>query len=210
MILRVLAALSLLVGGAVLIAYLTVMGRGPWAGPAARHLRAMKDRRAAPARVEEIALPDVQRLPHGLAVAEYAPLEARGVRIEGYVQRMVRAMDGDIHLEVAALPRAAGGPDTAYATAEITPVWRVGHAGWGFERLVRAFRPNSGGQTPWSGGPRRVRVTGWLMYDFQYDNVPSAWSLRYGAARVSGWEIHPVTVIELWDAARGGYVELPR
>jgi hypothetical protein len=72
-----------------------------------------------------------------------------------------------------------------------------------------------------------VRLSGWLLYDFQYDGVhrsadPLRWMWnRFGLKRpyrpdgpvsiwprLSGWEIHPVTRIEVWDDARGGYGEV--
>jgi hypothetical protein len=55
-----------------------------------------------------------------------------------------------------------------------------------------------------------VRLTGWLCYDYQYDDLPSTWSLQFGLARRSGWEMHPVTKIELWNPADSAYVELRR
>jgi hypothetical protein len=78
---------------------------------------------------------------------------------------------------------------------------------WSYEGLVAAFHPNHGGASPWDSGPRRVRLSGWLLYDFQYDTPPSPWSLQYQAPRVSGWEIHPVTRIELWDDAQQRWVD---
>jgi hypothetical protein len=120
------------------------------------------------------------------------------------------AGDGDIHLEIAPAPRSPESPDTAYVTAEVTPRWRAGHDGWSYERLLEVFRPNRGGAARWDGGPRRVRVSGWLLYDYQYDARPSAWSLANGASRVSGWEIHPVTRIDVWDEARGAWAEVAR
>ena len=210
MILRILGSLALILGAAAVMFYLSFMGKGPWTTPEARHLRALKDRRVAPARYEPLTMGDVQRLPHQLSLAAYAPLEARGVSYEGYVQRILRAIDDDCHLEVTPTPRGSAGPDTAYVTAEITPWWRQHSQRWSYEGLVAAFRPNHGGASPWDDGPRRVRVSGWLLYDFQYDTRVSPWSLQYQAPRVSGWEIHPVTRIELWDDARQSWVDDPR
>ena len=66
------------------------------------------------------------------------------------------------------------------------------------------------GATEWDSGPQRARVSGWLMDDYAYDRTPSPWALAHGSTRVSGWEIHPVTRIERWDAARDGWVEVAR
>lgn len=206
--LRLAAALSLLLGAAGLMAYLNIMGYGPLAGAASRHLRAMKDRTAAPESVAAVTLADFIALPHRVPLATYASIERRGVTTEGYVQRMMRAMDDDYHLEVAPTPRASDGPDTTYLTAEITPVWRVDSKRWSYGSLEVAFRPNHGGITPWDEGPRRVRVSGWLLYDYQYDAAPTEAQRRTVAPRISGWEIHPVTRIELWDESLGRFVDL--
>ena len=208
--LRFAAVLSLLLGAAALAAYLHIMGHGPLAGAPARHMRALKDRRAAPASVSVFTLAEFAALPHRVSLAGYAPLERRGVTTEGYVQRFMRAVDDDYHLELAPTPRAPGGPDTVYATAEITPAFRRDSQRWGYEALVAAFRPTRGGATPWDAGPRRVRVSGWLLYDYPYDAPPSEWEKRMGSPRISGWEIHPVTHIELWDDSLRRYVDLPR
>ena len=210
MILRLAAALSLAFGAAALLIYSDVMGHGPVAGEAARHLRAMKDRRAAPDSVTSVTLDDIAALPHRAPPAEVGALERRGAAIEGYIQRMLRAGDDDYHLEVVITPRRSGGPDTTYAAAEITPAVRGASPRWTYDGLIAAFRPNHGGRTAWDAGPRRVRVSGWLLYDFQYDVIPSEWQKQMGAPRISGWEIHPVTRIELWDDALGRYLDYPR
>jgi len=208
--LRIAAALTLLAGAAVLLTYLHLMGRGPLAGPAERHLRAMKDRLAPPESVAVFTLAEFAELPHRVALDEYAPLEGRGVVMDGYIQRFVRAVDDDYHLEIAPTPRAPGGADTVYATAEITPGIRGDSRRWSYEGLVAAFRPNHGGAASWDDGPRRVRVSGWLLYDYPYDAPPSAWAKRMTSPRISGWEIHPVTRIELWDGSLGRFVDLQR
>ena len=208
--LRLAAALSLLVGAAALGAYLEIMGRGPLASPEARHLRAMKERRHAPATTHAVSLDDVVALPHRLPLARYAAIESDGATCEGYIQRIHRAADDDYHLELTPTPRRSRGPDTTYVTAEITPGLRFGSSRWSYGGLTAAFRPNSGGVTAWDRGPRRVRVSGWLLYDFQYDAPLREWSPGVPAPRASGWEIHPVTRIELWDESLGRYVDLTR
>jgi hypothetical protein len=208
--LRLAAALALLLGAAGLAVYLHIMGHGPLAGAAARHMRAMKDRTTAPASVSVFGLAEFAALPHRGALAGYEPYERRSVVMEGYVQRFMRAVDDDYHLELAPTPRASGGPDTVYATAEITPAFRRGSRRWSYEALVAALRPSRGGTTAWDAGPRRVRVSGWLLYDYPYDAPPSDWARRMASPRISGWEIHPVTRIELWDEANRRYVDYPR
>ena len=204
---RALALLTLAAGVATLLAALALIGVAPGVPAEARHLRELKRRVTAPASVEPITLDEVRALPHDPPLARRAALEARGVSMEGWNQRLLLAGDGDVHLEMTSAPRRPGGPDTAYVTAEVTPAWRA-HGGWSYDRLVEAFRPNTGSPTPWDGGPRRVRVSGWLLYDYQYDQLPSPWLLKHRAPRVSGWEIHPVTRIEVWDEARRAWSEL--
>jgi len=61
--------------------------------------------------------------------------------------------------------------------------------------------------TAWDGGPRRVRLTGWLTYDFPYEGAHN----RPGfPPRIASWEIHPVTRIELWDDTLAAFVDYPR
>lgn len=207
---RVLAIGVLAAGAAILAAALALLGESPGASPAARHLREMKERVLAPERAERITLEDVVALPHGLSLERRALVERRGVTLEGWNQRILVAADGDMHLEITPAPRGPDSPDTAYVTAEVTPLWREGHPGWSYDRLAEVFRPNRGTATRWDGGPNRVRITGWLLYDYQYDSRPTQWSLTHGSCRVSGWEIHPVTRIERWDAARGAWEDVAR
>ena len=206
MILRLAAMLALLLGAGTLLAFLRVVGRGPFAPLEARHLRAMKDRLDPPATAEPWTLADFERLPHGESVAEYSGRERKGVVVDGYVQTMVRASDGDIHLELVAVPRAAGGRDTAYVTAEISPGVRRGR--WSWNELAAVFRPNRGAGGPWDGGPQRVRLTGWLLYDVAHDPQPSEWMRVHAAPRLTGWEIHPVMRIERWSGC--AWREVPR
>ncbi len=207
MILRVLAALALVLGLAALLLFRWRLDEGPFASAAGRHLRALKQRVELPAQVSPVSLTWFRALPRGLPPSRTAPLESRAVVMEGWVQRLQWAADGDVHLEIADRPPPPGGV-TRYVTGEVTPAFRRRHPGWRYEALAAALRPNVGTRTPWPGGPRRARVTGWLLYDFQNDNPPSEEAVEHRAARVSGWEIHPVTRMEVWDDARGAWVEV--
>lgn len=217
MILRLAAALALLVGAAGLLLFLQVVGKGPFASAEARHLRLMKDRLDPPPALLPATFADFAALPHARPVAEYAPLETRGVVLEGYAQRMIWSSDGDVHVEVLSSWRKPGLPETTYVSAEITPRWRRGSTRWQYDHLLAELRPNFGGTTPWEMGPQRMRLSGWLLYDFQYDG-PYGAPNPHGAAirparspmRLSGWEIHPVTRIELWDDSLQAFVEYPR
>lgn len=204
---RSLAAATLSLGAVTLLGALALLGKGPGVPRELRNLRAGKERTEAPASYAAWTADSFAALPRGRPLSVYAPIERRGVSLEGWVQRTMLAGDGDLHLEIAATPRA-GRPDTAYVTAEVTPQWRR-PGGWTNESLLELFRPNLGGVTPWEGGPRRVRVSGWLLYDYQYDGTPTSWSVENQAPRLTGWEIHPVTRLEAWDDARGRWVEVP-
>jgi hypothetical protein len=207
---RALSILSLAASVSVLVSALALLGESPGGPAAASHLRRMKERDTAPPATSPVTIADIIALPHDLPVRERAPYESRGVSLEGWNQRMMSAGDGDVHLEITPAVRTAESPDTVYVTAEVTPRWRVGHPGWSYERLVEVFRPNRGGATRWDAGPRRVRVSGWLLYDDQYDRRPSAWALAHLGVRASGWEIHPVTRIEIWNDALAAWTEVPR
>jgi hypothetical protein len=128
--LRLAAALALALGIAAFGVFLTVMGEGPFTSPAAHHLREMKNRLTAPDSVTSITMAGMAALPRRVPLAEFRDFEQRGVSIEGYVQNMLRAGDGDLHLEVAAVPRLGGEFDTSYVTAEITPQWSRTHPHW--------------------------------------------------------------------------------
>ncbi len=210
MILRSAAVLIFAAGTTALMAGLVLLGRAPGLPEATRHLRTMKDRREAPAQVRDFTLQELDSLPHGAPMATRAALEAQGVRVTGWVQRMGLSGDGDLHLELVQCARRAGERDTAFMVAEITPPWRENARGWSYESLLVAFRPNTGGRAPWPAGPRAVRLTGWLNYDLPYDRPPSTWLRQHGAPRLSGWEMHPVTRIETWDERTLAWQELAR
>ena len=206
--LRLAAVVTLVLGFAAFGLFLTLMGEGPLAAPAARHLREMKNRTAPPDSVAPLTLAEMAALPRRRPLAEFLPLEQRGVSIEGYVQNMLRAGDGDLHLEVAATPRFAVHSDTAYVTAEITPIWSRSHPHWTFQGLAPVMRPALGGPSPWPGGTHRMRISGWLMYDWQHDEPYGRHRNQWTAPRLTGWEVHPVTRIEAWDDARRQFVDV--
>ena len=209
---RLVAAVSALVGIAAMAAFLQVVGKGPWAGLEARHLREMKDRDESPVTVETVTPPDLYALPRHLSVAEYSGIERRAVALECRVRHMQRASDGDLHLEC----RAPDSTDARYVTAEITPVWRGRPApagfdvpGWGYDQLAATFRPRVHYPAPWPGTPARLRITGWLLYDEGGDVIERFFHLPR-KPRPTDWEIHPVTKIERWDDRLASWVEVRR
>ena len=207
---RLLAVATLVLGAASLYAFLVLLGFGPGSPPALRLLRAGKQRTDVPRTLAPYALADFAALPHAAPLAEVREIQGRGVVFEGFVQKMLWASDGDLHLELVDTPRGPESRDTLYLTAELTPPLRDGAPGWSYETLVAALRPNRGGVTAWERGPARVRVSGWLLFDWQYDKVPSPWAVANAAPRLTGWEIHPVTRIERWDDAALAWREVPR
>ena len=199
MITRSLGVLGFVLGAALLYVALTLLGRAPGLPMETRHLRAMKDRVAAPASLRDFRMADFAALPHGAPFAERSRIERQGVRMEGWVQRVLLSGDGDLHLELVEHRRTNRDRDTAYVVAEITPQWRYPRQAWDYDSLLVVFRPNRGGATKWNTGPARVRVSGWLLYDHPYDKIPNNWMLHRESVRLTGWEIHPVTEIEQWD-----------
>jgi hypothetical protein len=204
MMLRIAAVFTLLAGLFASAAFLNMMGALPTASPQARHLRAMKDRAAVPSFFEATSESAIAALPHAAPLASYEPIERRGVSIDGYVQRMLRAADGDIHLEIVPERRLPGEASLPYVTGEISRQWLRNTDTWTFPRLVEAFHPNQGGVTPWEGGTRRVRISGWLLNDYESGPAP------FGPRRVSPWEIHPVTRIELWNDSLSAFQDFAR
>lgn len=199
MITRSLGVLGFVLGAALLVVALALLGRAPGLPAETRHLRAMKDRVDEPTRLRDFRMADFAALPHGAPFAERAALERHAVRMEGWVQRMLLSGDGDLHLELAEHRRAEHDRDSVYVVAEITPQWRYPRPAWDYDSLLVAFRPNRGGATRWNTGPARVRISGWLLYDHPYDKRVNDWMLHRESVRLTGWEIHPVTNIECWD-----------
>jgi len=213
-ILRIAAAFSLLLGSVLLILFFEWIGEGPFSGAPERHLREMKERSVAPATYRPMTFADFVALPHGLPASRFEALEQRGASIECYVKLMHQSSDGDYHLSLSAKPPPPLTQLSEVITGEVTPQWLKGSHWWQWEPLQAALKPHSWLDPAWPGGPRRARISGWLMYDFQYDEpfLPNRRPRLPSAVphRLTGWEIHPVTRIELWDDSRGAYEEYTR
>jgi hypothetical protein len=208
--LRLAATLALVLGASALLVFLRLLGEGPGVSLESSHLRDMKNRLDPPPSAQPITFADMVALPHRRPVGEYSAYERRGVSIEGYVQTVMHAVDGDLHLEVTEDPLAWNAFDTSYLSAEITPGVRGDSKSWTYDRLVEQFHPIVGGPTPWRPGTRRVRIRGWLMYDWQYDQPRHHDHHHRVGDRLTGWEIHPVTGIEVWDDDAARFVEVAR
>src|SRR5262249_27509331 len=96
----VLVAMAAAIG--LLLGY--VHGWGPWTSAATRHLPALKDRARAPDTVEAMTFSEFAALPRGLPWAATGPIERRGVRVEGWVTRVLHSTDGDIHVDLSPEP----------------------------------------------------------------------------------------------------------
>ena len=210
MIARSIGVLVFAAGTAVLVVGLALLGRAPGLSAETKHLRAMKDRTEPPGQFRDMRMDDFAALPHQPPFAERARLERQGARMVGWVQRILLSGDGDVHVELAENRRTRLDRDTTYVVCEISTWWRNVRKSWIYDSLLVAFRPNRGGATAWEAGPRRVRLSGWLLYDHPYDKPSSNWLLTREAPRRTGWEIHPVTGIELWDDTSQTWQELTR
>ena len=210
MILRSTAVFVFAAGALALFAGAALLGRSPGLSDETEHLRRMKDRELSPHPVRDVGIEWFTALPHHPPMDVRTRIEDQGVRVQGSVQRIELSGDGDLHLEFVTRARQPSDRDTAYLVAEISQLLRREARGWAYDSLLVAFRPNHGGRMAWAEGTRRVRLTGWPNYDHPYDRPVSSWSLLNSAPRLTGWEIHPVTRIELWDDRTGTWQELRR
>jgi hypothetical protein len=74
---------------------------------------------------------------------------------------------------------------------KVTPLSRPPKTGWSLEALRDLCERQV-----------RVRVSGWLLHDFQHLDGVGRW-------RASAWEIHPATTIEGWAPDRHVWRPLP-
>jgi len=201
--LKMVTAAGLLVPLLILIG-LGIEGRGPFTTSAAHRLRRLKDRSASPDSVDDMTFDEFVRLPPHPRSEVRESLESHGVRLEGYVAHIRHATDGDFHLDVTLAPPASGKSAQPFLAAEVNPAWQHMVPGWTYDSLRRAFRSSESGQ---AAEPVRVRLTGWLLYDMYADLLPRAVD-PHGVGRVTAWEIHPVTHIEVWDESQKRMVDL--
>jgi hypothetical protein len=169
---------------------------------AVRALNTLKNRFTAPTRVD----------PASTLAAVLAPGDDRerwsqdsGGTVEGYVAEVYeggvetancRARDArhrDTHIAIAASPGAAAEPQTMIA--EVTPRWRALMARRGIDWSTETLRNTICHH--W------VRVTGWLLFDFEHAGRSRNTATRPGVWRATAWEIHPITSIALLDRPAG-------
>ena len=158
---------------------------GPDVVPSAEreaHLNEMKGRLEDPPRLTPMTITEIAALPRypraysRQQLAEISDLEQRGVVVEGFVARLRKRPDGDYHIQLTeAWPgRCLGDDTTDQFFTELTPGIRDRKPAYTFEALQ-----------PLCGAETRVRVSGWLMWDTPHHT------------RITYWEVHPVTRIEV-------------
>jgi hypothetical protein len=146
------------------------------------HLNEMKQRLDDPPRLTPMTITDIAalaRFPRAYSrqqLAEISAIEQRGVVVEGFLARLRRRSDGDFHLQLTETwPGRCLNQDTAdQLITELTPGIRERKPAYTFEALQ-----------PLCGAETRIRVSGWLMWDTPHHT------------RITFWEVHPVTRIEV-------------
>ena len=173
-------------------------------------VNALKNRSAAPASTIPITVAGMKQLPILPAAtptmrakwpassrATIEPHEGQGVVFTGYILQVARETgepsncgstlprDEDVELFLAQRPGVTDGQQIILG--EITPRWRAAYTSW---RPVN-LRGVAGG--------RRIRITGWLLYDQE-----SFGETHGGTA--TPWEIEPITNVEV--LRNGSWVNL--
>jgi hypothetical protein len=97
-----------------------------------------------------------------------------------------KSADTDWHI---AFVEKAGDPEENSVVVETTPRVRASHTAWTIKNLA-----------PWINSQRRVRISGWLLFDPEHKN-------HLGRFRQTLWEIHPITKIEVQDND-GSWIDL--
>lgn len=141
--------------------------------------------------------------PHGWTaaeLAEIAPFEGEAVTVEGYIFvirpqtggsgestncHQKRPLDVDWHI---ALTENFGDLEPTAVVVETTPRMRINHPRW----TTAALAAYVGKNTP-------VRISGFTMLDPEHKS-------HLGVHRVTLWEIHPITKIEVF--ASGAWLDL--
>ncbi len=174
------------------------------------YLSEQKNRVEGPSHYERLTFADflaLPALPARYSAADWEIVRAqsrRAVRLEGYIAEVIHARDGatygrppdegdfHLHLREAREPQCAPeSPRGRQIVTEVTPHFQPPKTGWSYEAL-RALCERQ----------VRVRISGWLLHDYQHLRDVGDW-------RVSAWEIHPVTQIEVEDPEQHTWRRLP-
>ncbi len=147
------------------------------------------------------ALPEEYEQAEWTTVREYTQ---RAVSLEGFIAELRRSTSDEmgllkwggngihVHLREAPQPRCSpDGDRSKQVVAAVTQAFQPPKTGWSYDALLDLC-----------GRQARVRVSGWLLHDFEHVR-------DFGALRGSAWEIHPVTKIEVWDRERHSWSPLP-
>ena len=143
-----------------------------------------------------------------LAAAEIHPFEGVALTVTGFIVNRVKVENGgegtncgftldpevDWHIP---LVEHANDPEKLSIVVETTPRVRKNHPKWTTTAL-----------TPWVNGTDPVRISGWLMFDpdhptMMFDPANPNAPKKY---RITLWEVHPITKIEVWK--NGAWVDL--
>lgn len=179
-------------------------------GDAGTNLR--KNRKDTPSSYHDVTISGIATLPYpspapkhrqnwsAQQLAEIERYEGVAVRVVGYIVALKPQTGGsgestnchwtksaqvDWHIALTASP---GEGERDSIVVETTPRVRENHPMWTVSRL-----------RPWEHSTDPVRVSGWLMFDPEHRN-------HLGKYRVTLWEIHPITKIEVY--VNGEWVDL--
>lgn len=126
--------------------------------------------------------------------------QKRAATIEGYI---LLVKDGgpetvncggqrpyDTHMDVVASKGVTA--DGSAVIVEVTPQWRKVVAQSGGDWSTKTLKPELVG--------KRVRVTGWLLWDWRHQGVATnTGKAATKKERATVWEIHPITKIEVFE-----------
>lgn len=199
-----------LAAGCLLLCVVPLLASCGILSPQYRYLLEVKNRQEVPPQYEALSFAEFLALPALPLAYEDGNWEAvrahnaRAVSLEGYVGEVRRVRDGwnygplpwkgDVHVHLRDHPQPRcfpDGPRGGQIVTEVTPHFQPPKTGWSDEVL-------------WDLCQRqvRVRISGWLMHDFQHVDGVGRW-------RASAWEIHPVTGIDVWDPDGQAWQPLP-
>ncbi len=143
-----------------------------------------------------------------LAATTIVPSEGVPLTVVGFIVNRVKVENGgegtncgftldpevDWHIPLVA---HANDPEKLSIVVETTPRVRRNHPKWTTTAL-----------TPWVNATAPVRISGWLMFD--PDHPPMMYDPAHpnapGKYRITLWEVHPITKIEVWKS--GAWVDL--
>lgn len=201
---------AVLTAGCLLLCVVPLLASCGILSPQYRYLLEVKNRQEVPPQYEALSFAEFLALPALPLAYEDGNWEAvrahnaRAVSLEGYVGEVRRVRDGwnygplpwkgDVHVHLRDHPQPRcfpDGPRGGQIVTEVTPHFQPPKTGWSDEVL-------------WDLCQRqvRVRISGWLMHDFQHVDGVGRW-------RASAWEIHPVTGIDVWDPDGQAWQPLP-